>query len=74
MGWNEQVREIIRGRARERNKDGMNYSCRLQLLRNPCPALCLLQGAGVGLDPGERGEGGETAQRGEEKRSRPTVP
>lgn len=33
-----EVREIT-GRVRERNKDDMNTT--LQLLRNPCPALCL---------------------------------
>lgn len=63
-----------RGRVGKRNKDYMKCLCCLQLLRNPCPALCLLQGAGVELDSGE---GGETENRGEEKRSsthRPTVP
>lgn len=32
-----------------------NGGANLQLLRNSCPALCLLQGAGVELDPGEAG-------------------
>lgn len=43
-----------------------NLHC-FQLLRNPCPALGLLQGAGVELDPGE---GGETDYKGEEKKKR----
>lgn len=66
LGWNEQVWRIME-EEREGNKDCVWSTRVASCLGTPAlPSPCLLQGAGVELDPG--GEG-ETEKTGEEKRS-----